>query len=112
LFSTSTQSDAKKYTQYIKTLEDEQQSFVRISQEQMVVLKSAIMSFNITCTMQKVNQNAKLLTENLQCLSKPVVDEINQMHTQVDSVMMVNQHIPHIQTVKFWLTHSYVHKLE
>jgi len=48
LFCTLTQSDAKKYTQHIQRLKDEQQSFLGISQEQMVVLKSAITSFNIT----------------------------------------------------------------
>jgi hypothetical protein len=95
LFGTLIQSDAKKYTQYITTLEDEQHSFLRISQEQMVVLKSAITSFNIT--MQKVNQNEKLLTENLQRLSKLAVDEINQMHSKVDSVMMINEHTQQIQ---------------
>ena len=74
-----TQSDARKYTQHIQRLEDEQQSFLRISQEQMVILKSAITSFNIT--MQKVDRNERILNENLQRLSKMVVDEINQMHT-------------------------------
>ena len=38
LFGTLTQSDAKKYTPHIQKLEDEHQSFLRISQEQMVVL--------------------------------------------------------------------------
>ena len=61
----------------------------------MVVLKSAITSFNIT--MQKVHWNEKLLNENLQRLSKLVVDEINQMHTKVDSVMMINENIQQIQ---------------
>ena len=61
----------------------------------MVVLKSAITSFNIT--MQKVDRNERILTENLQRLNKMVVDEINQMHTQVDSVMMVNENIQQIQ---------------
>ena len=95
LFGTLTQSDAKKYTQHIQSLEEEQQSFLRISQEQMVVLKSAITSFNIT--MQKVDRNERILTENLQRLNKVVVDEINQMHTQVDSVMMINENIQQIQ---------------
>ena len=55
LFGTLTQSDAKKYTEHIQRHENEQQSILRVSQEQMTVLKSAIMSFNIT--MQKVNKN-------------------------------------------------------
>ena len=49
LFGTLTQSDARKYTQHIQKLEDEQQSFLRISQEQMVVLKSAITSSILPC---------------------------------------------------------------
>ena len=95
LFGTLTQSDAKRYTQHIQKLEEEQQSFLRISQEQMVVLKSAITSFNIT--MRKVNRNERILTENLQRLNKIVVEEISQMHNQVDSVMMINEYIQQIQ---------------
>ena len=48
LFGTLTQSDAHKYTEHIQRLQNEQQCFLCISQEQMTVLKSAIMSFNIT----------------------------------------------------------------
>ena len=95
LFSTLTQSDARKYMQHIQKFEDEQQSFLRISQEQIFFLKSAITSFNIT--MQKVDRNERMLTENLQRLNKVVVDEINQMHTQVVSVMMVNENIQQFQ---------------
>jgi hypothetical protein len=95
LFGTLIKSHAKKYTQHIQQLEDEQQSFLRISQEQIVVLKSAITSFNIT--MQKVNRNERILTENLQRLNKLVVNEINQMHTQIDSVMMIKENIQQIQ---------------
>jgi len=53
LFCTLTQSDTKKYTPYIQKLEDEQQSFLRISQEQMIILKSAITLFNITVQKSK-----------------------------------------------------------
>ena len=85
----------KNYTQHIQKLEDEQHSFLRISQEQMIVLKSAITSFNIT--MQKVNRNEKVLTENLQRLNKIVVDEINRMQTQLDSVLVLNENIQQVQ---------------
>ena len=73
----------------------------------MVVMKSAIMSFNIT--MQKLDRNERILTENLQRLNKMVVDEINQMHTQVDSVMMIktfnkfNEELRNVSTpLKSW----------
>jgi hypothetical protein len=39
LFGTLSQSDAERYTQHIHTLEEEQQSFLRVSQDQVIVLK-------------------------------------------------------------------------
>jgi hypothetical protein len=61
----------------------------------MVVLKSAITSFNIT--IQKVNRNEKVLAENLQRLNKIVVDEINRMQTQLDSVLILKKNIQQVQ---------------
>ena len=60
LFGTLTQTDAKRYTQHIQKLEDEQHSILCVSQEQILVLKSAIMSFNIT--MQRINRNEEPTT--------------------------------------------------
>ena len=79
LFGTLTQSYAQKYTQHIQELENEQQSFLCISHEQMIVLKSAIISFNLT--MQKVNKNEKVFSENLQRLNQIVVEEINRVQS-------------------------------
>jgi len=118
LFGTLTQSYAKKYTEHIQKLEDEQQSFPRILQEQMIILKSAITSFNIT--MQRVNRNERILIENLQRLNKMVVDEINQMQTQLDSVFMLNESIQQILRglnecqlhLKSWWMHFYMHRTE
>ena len=53
LFGTLTDLDAKKYMQHLQKLEDEQRSFLRISQEQMLVLKSAATSFIVV--MQNVD---------------------------------------------------------
>jgi hypothetical protein len=95
LFPALTQSDALKYTHHIQKLEYEQHSFLRISKEQMIVLKSAITSFNIT--LQKVNRNEKVLAENLQHLNQIVVDEINRMQNQLDSVLVINDNIQQVQ---------------
>jgi hypothetical protein len=95
LFGTLTQSDAQKYTKHIQELENEQHSFLQISKEQMIILKSAITSFNVT--MQKVNRNEKILTENLQHLNQLVVTEINKMQSQLDSVLMINENIRQTQ---------------
>jgi hypothetical protein len=95
LFGTLSQSDAERYTHHIHTLEEEQQSFLRVSQDQVIALKSAIMSFNIT--IQNVNRNEKILNENLQSLNKMAVDEINQMQIRLNSVLMLNKNIQQIQ---------------
>jgi hypothetical protein len=47
--------------------------------------------------MQKVNKNEKTLTENLQRLNQMVVNEINKMQYQFDSVMTINENIRQIQ---------------
>jgi len=47
--------------------------------------------------MQKVNRNERILTENLLRLNKLVVDENNQLHTQIHSVMMIKENIQQIQ---------------
>ena len=95
LFGTLTQSDAKKYIEHIQKLEKDQQSFLRVSQEQMTVLKSAILSFNLT--MQKVNRNERILNEKLVRLNKVVVEELNNMKAQIDSVMILNENIQQVQ---------------
>ena len=97
LFGTLTQSDAKKYTEHIQRLENEQ-SFSRVSQEQMTVLKSAILSFNIT--MQKVNKNEKILNENLLRLNKIVVEELNNMKAHIDSVMILKENIQQVRGLR------------
>ena len=71
----------------------------------MVLLKSVITSFNFT--MQKINKNERMLNENLQRLNKMVVDEINRMHTQVDSVMMINENIQQIRRGITECQHTY-----
>jgi hypothetical protein len=43
--------------------------------------------------MQKVNKNEKILTENLQRMNQLVIDEINQMQSQLDSVVVINENI-------------------
>lgn len=95
LFGALTQSDAQRYTQHIQELENEQQSFLCVSQEQMIILKSAITSFNLT--MQKVNKNENVLSENLQRLNQMVVDEINRAQSQLGSVLLTNENIRQVQ---------------
>jgi hypothetical protein len=62
-FGTLIQSGARKYNQHINQLQEEQKEFLHISKEQMIVLKSAITSFNIRT--QKFDKNEKLLFDEL-----------------------------------------------
>jgi hypothetical protein len=47
--------------------------------------------------MQKVKRNEKLLAENLQRLNQIVVDEINRIQNQLDSVLVINENIQQVQ---------------
>jgi hypothetical protein len=69
--------------------------FLQISKEQMTVLKSAITSFNIR--MQKVDKNEKLLADELRCLNKMVVSELNKVQYEVDSAIILNENISKVQ---------------
>jgi chromosome segregation ATPase len=85
----------RKYNQHITQLEDEQKEFLHISREQMTVLKSVITSFNIT--MQKVVRNERLLADELRRLNKMVVKGLNQVHYQVDAIIVLNENIRKVQ---------------
>jgi hypothetical protein len=47
--------------------------------------------------MRKVSRNEKILSENLQHLNQLVVDEVNRMQTQLDSVLIINENIRQTQ---------------
>jgi hypothetical protein len=47
--------------------------------------------------MQKVNKNEIILPENLQRMNKIVVEEINRVQTQLDSVLILNGNIQQVQ---------------
>jgi hypothetical protein len=62
LFGTMTQADARNYNKQITELEKEPREFLHLSNEQMTIIKTTIMSVN--STLQKVNQNEKILKES------------------------------------------------
>jgi hypothetical protein len=77
LFGTRTQSDARNYNNHITELEKEQREFLHLSNEQMTIIKTTITSVN--STLQKVNQNEKVLKEGLNKLSNYRMHKINEL---------------------------------
>ena len=61
LFGTLDYDDSVYYTNKITELEQEQKDFLRISKEQLLVIKSAVISFN--STIRDVNKNEKVLKD-------------------------------------------------
>jgi len=47
--------------------------------------------------MQKVNKNEKVLSENFQRLNQMVVEQINRVQSQLDSVLLINENIRQVQ---------------
>ena len=95
LFGTVTQSDAKRYNEHIKSLESEQQEFLRITKEQLTVLKSSIRSFNLT--MQKVNKNEQVLVNAIQKLDNKLEMKIREDEHKMNIVLLLNENILQIQ---------------
>jgi hypothetical protein len=63
LFRTLDSDEANYYTTKINELEQEQMDFIRITRDQMLVVKSAITSFNFT--LRDVQKNEKFLKDGL-----------------------------------------------
>jgi hypothetical protein len=82
LFGTLTQSDARNYNKHISELEKEQKEFLHLSNEQMTIIKTTITSVN--STLQKVNQNEKVLKEGLNKLLNYSTYKINELEEEME----------------------------
>jgi hypothetical protein len=88
LFGTLTQSDARNYNKHISELEKEQKEFLHLSNEQMTIIKTTITSVN--STLQKVNQNEKVLKEGLNKLLNYSTYKINELEEEMENVNLIN----------------------
>lgn len=95
LFGTLTQSDAKNYNKHITELEREQKEFLHLSNEQMTVIKATITSVNTT--LQKIDQNEKILKEGLTKLLNYSKHKFSEMEEEVHNVNLINEQSKIIQ---------------
>jgi hypothetical protein len=76
-------------------LEKEQKEFLRLSREQMTIIKTTITSVNTT--LQKVNQNGKLLKEGLSKLLNFSTHKFSVLEEEIWNVNLINEQFRLIQ---------------
>jgi methyl-accepting chemotaxis protein len=91
LFGTLTQSDAKNYNEHISELDKEQQEFLHLAKEQMTVVKTTITSVN--STLQRVNQNEKILENGLSRLFNYSAHEFSELEEEIGNINLLNEQI-------------------
>ncbi|KAJ4430359.1 hypothetical protein ANN_22575 [Periplaneta americana] len=90
LFGTLAEDDAEYYSDKISALENEQKEFLRISKEQMIVVKSTIASFN--STFKEVQRNEKILQSGLNKLAKHM-DTVSEQLVNETYIISITQTI-------------------
>ena len=97
LFGTLDYDDSVYYTNKITELEQEQKDFLRISKEQLLVIKSAVISFN--STIRDVNKNEKVLKDGLYKLNSHVNKISNFLNNEMQTLALISEHIIQIERV-------------
>ena len=97
LFGNPNYEDAQYYTEKISELEQDQRDFLRISKDQMLVIKSAITSFN--STIRNVQRNEKVLKEGLLKLTSHVNDLTVTLYDETQALAMISEHVIQIGRV-------------
>jgi hypothetical protein len=93
LFGTMDSEDASYYTDKISDLEREQTEFLKLSKEQMTVVKSTLRSINTT--LRDVYENERVLSKGLENMARHVNEydgEIKRMFTSTSMLLVVNEH--------------------
>jgi len=93
LFGTLDNEDANYYTDKISHLENEQLDFLKLSKEQITVVKTTLRSVN--STLMTVSENEKFLSKGLEEMAKHVNEqdgEIKEMFTAYTLLLTINEH--------------------
>lgn len=94
MFGTLDNEDANYYTDKISHLENEQLDFLKLSKEQITVVKTTLRSVNFT--LQTVSENEKSLATGLEEMAKHVNEqdgEIKGMFTAYCLLLAINEHV-------------------
>jgi len=92
-FGTMDNEDASYYAEKISNLEKEQIDFLKLSKEQITVVKSTLRSLN--STLLAVSENERILSEGLEEMARHVNEhdgEIKEMFTGTSMLLTVNEH--------------------
>jgi len=93
LFGIMDNEDASYYAEKISNLEKEQLDFLRLSKEQITVVKSTLCSLNSTLLV--VSKNERILSKGLEEMARHVNEydgKIKEMFTRTSMLLMVNEH--------------------
>ena len=93
LFGTLDNEDANYYSDKISSLEEEQMEFLRLSKEQITVVKSTLKSLN--STLLAVSDNERILSKGLEDMAKHINKqdgEVKGMFTASSMMLSVNEH--------------------
>jgi hypothetical protein len=93
LFGTMDSEDASYYTDKISDLEREQADFLKLSKEQITVVKSTLRAINTT--LRDVYENERVLSKGLENMARHVNEhdgEIKRMFTSTSMLLLVNEH--------------------
>jgi hypothetical protein len=93
LFGTMDSEDALYHTEKISSLEKKQTDFLRLSKEQITVVKSTLRSMN--STLLAVSENEKILSRGIDEMVKHINErdgEIKEIFTANSMLLTVNEH--------------------
>ena len=93
LFGTMDSEDASYYTDKISKLEEEQIDFLKLSKEQITVVRSTLRSMN--STLMDVSENERILAKGLQKMAEHINKhdgEVKRMFTATSMLLTVNDH--------------------
>jgi len=93
LFGTMDNDDASYYSEKISSLEKEQLDFLRLSKEQVTVVKTTLRSLN--STLLAVSENERILSKGLDEMAKHISEhdsEIKEMFSGTSMLLAVSEH--------------------
>jgi hypothetical protein len=93
LFGTLDNEDANHYSDKINSLENEQMDFLKLSKEQITVVKSTLRSLN--STLLAVSENERILSKCLEDMAKHINEqdgEVKRMFTASSMMITVDEH--------------------
>jgi predicted nuclease with TOPRIM domain len=95
LFGTLTLADARNCNKQIIELEKEQKEFLRLSKEQMTIMKTTITSVNKK--LQKVEQNEKALKEGFNKMLNYSTRKFDEVEEEIRNLNLINEQFRLIQ---------------